>query len=378
MATFGFDTADHHAGMLLDGVRVRAYARAIARVIKPGDVVADIGAGSGILAVLAARAGAAKVYAVEAGPMAELAEAIVAANGLSDRVEVLRVEARVATFTRPPTVVVTETIGCLAVDEGMFGFIAGLLPRCAASPVIIPQSCEIWLAPLDDLKLGEELERLRAVEGVSLAPLRERICNRIAAAPVHAEDLIGPAAGGGTLVVGRDEAPELVRARLSITRDGTLNAIGGWFSTQLTDEVALCTGPDDPPTSWTNLKCPVDPPLACRAGDVVDVEIEPRLVAHRGFWAWRVALGDQVRSGDAALSAVGGGRDLANQLGLRALVKTSSTLLDAWAVAVGGRNNASVDAMTARVLAGFPDRFSSKADARQAVVALLALSGALL
>jgi type II protein arginine methyltransferase len=82
---------DFHSSMLADTARNAAYARAIA-AIAPGKRVLDIGAGSGLLAMVAARAGARSVVACEHDPMlAATARAIVAANGLADRVKVLAV-----------------------------------------------------------------------------------------------------------------------------------------------------------------------------------------------------------------------------------------------------------------------------------------------
>lgn len=78
-----------HLSMLLDEERNAAYARAL-ELFAPGKRVLDIGTGSGLLAMLAARAGARHVYACEANPMlAETAREIVAANGLAERVTVL-------------------------------------------------------------------------------------------------------------------------------------------------------------------------------------------------------------------------------------------------------------------------------------------------
>ena len=56
----------HHRNMLTDKVRMSLYAEAIPAVVKSGDAVLDIGTGSGVLALLSIRAGASKVYAVEA------------------------------------------------------------------------------------------------------------------------------------------------------------------------------------------------------------------------------------------------------------------------------------------------------------------------
>ena len=64
----------YHANLLSDVVRMDAYDRALRALVKPGDVVLDVGAGTGVLAMLAARAGAKRVHAVESLPVAALAE----------------------------------------------------------------------------------------------------------------------------------------------------------------------------------------------------------------------------------------------------------------------------------------------------------------
>ena len=51
--------------MIADKVRMDAYSQALRRAVKPGSVVVDIGAGTGICAMLACRFGARKVYAIE-------------------------------------------------------------------------------------------------------------------------------------------------------------------------------------------------------------------------------------------------------------------------------------------------------------------------
>lgn len=77
-----------HESMLRDQPRNAAYRAAIATAA-PGRVVLDIGTGSGLLAMIAAQAGAKRVVACEANPMAaEAARRVIAANGLADRITV--------------------------------------------------------------------------------------------------------------------------------------------------------------------------------------------------------------------------------------------------------------------------------------------------
>ncbi|MBI2364599.1 MAG: hypothetical protein HYV01_06280 [Deltaproteobacteria bacterium] len=46
---------DEHRQYLADDARISAYRRAIQEVVHPGDVVLDLGAGTGILGLLGAR-----------------------------------------------------------------------------------------------------------------------------------------------------------------------------------------------------------------------------------------------------------------------------------------------------------------------------------
>jgi type II protein arginine methyltransferase len=81
-----------HRTMLLDGERNGAFARAIHRAVADGGTMLDVGTGSGLLALIGARAGATRVYACELSPaLAATARQIVADNGYAQKVDVLNV-----------------------------------------------------------------------------------------------------------------------------------------------------------------------------------------------------------------------------------------------------------------------------------------------
>ena len=64
--------------------------RALERLVKPGDVVYDVGTGSGILAIAAAKLGAGRVTACDIDPVAvQVAKANIAQNGVAERVRVV-------------------------------------------------------------------------------------------------------------------------------------------------------------------------------------------------------------------------------------------------------------------------------------------------
>lgn len=78
-----------HVPMMNDRPRNEAFNRALQAVVRPGDLVLDIGAGSGLLSMMAARAGAERVVACEmVEDLANMAREIVADNGLAHCIQV--------------------------------------------------------------------------------------------------------------------------------------------------------------------------------------------------------------------------------------------------------------------------------------------------
>ncbi len=103
---------------LLDERRTRAFRNAVERCVEPGDRVLDVGTGSGILALLAARAGASRVLAIEIAPdLAAVARANAEANGLGDVVEVVEADATAIELDEQFDVVTMELLDTGLVAE---------------------------------------------------------------------------------------------------------------------------------------------------------------------------------------------------------------------------------------------------------------------
>ena len=107
--------------MLMDHVRMRAYHSAIMsnKSLFEGKVVLDVGTGSGVLAMWAAQAGAAKVYAVEYTDMATHARKMVEQNGLSHIVEVIKSSVEDLELPCQVDIIVSEWMGYLLLRESM-------------------------------------------------------------------------------------------------------------------------------------------------------------------------------------------------------------------------------------------------------------------
>jgi type II protein arginine methyltransferase len=82
-------TPGYHVHIATDAQRMAAWQAALAKVTKPGMLALEIGAGSGILAMLAARAGAHVVACEKDAILAAIAEATVRRNGLGERIRIV-------------------------------------------------------------------------------------------------------------------------------------------------------------------------------------------------------------------------------------------------------------------------------------------------
>jgi predicted RNA methylase len=148
--------------LLRDAQRTAAYARAIAEVVREGDVVADLGSGSGVLAFLALRAGAARVHAVEANrPTLRNLETLVGSNQLRGRVFPAFDEAEKWQPPEPIDVVLCELMETGLLHEDMDAAMRnvhgwehkprGIVPRGArllAEAVELSDTFEGYRAPL--------------------------------------------------------------------------------------------------------------------------------------------------------------------------------------------------------------------------------------
>jgi Ribosomal protein L11 methyltransferase (PrmA) len=142
----GFSAAADHISMLDDRTRTGAFLRAIHALVKPGDVVIDLGSGTGVLAVAAARAGAARVYAIEAGAMAECAATLFAHSGAGDRITLVRRWSTTVTVDERADVLITETLGHDPWGEGILSLVSDARRRLLAPAARIIPSHIRWLA----------------------------------------------------------------------------------------------------------------------------------------------------------------------------------------------------------------------------------------
>ncbi|XP_045816106.1 probable protein arginine N-methyltransferase 6.1 [Trifolium pratense] len=148
-----YEEVSVHRNMLQDTPRMVAYKSAISYHQKDieGKVIVDVGCGTGILSILCARAGARKVYAIEASGMALHAETIVKVNGLSDVIKVLHCKVEDATIEEQVDVIISEWMGNMLFQENMLPTVISARDRwLAVGGLLLPSSASLYMAPFSD------------------------------------------------------------------------------------------------------------------------------------------------------------------------------------------------------------------------------------
>ena len=134
--------------MLADKPRMEFYRAAIQRHIQPGDRVIDLGTGTGILAALASRRGAAQVYAIDHSAILDTARTLATANGI-ERVEFVATHSTDFSVAEPIDVILHEQMGDCLFDEAMVANVSDLRDRLLKpGGLILPSRFEFYCEPV--------------------------------------------------------------------------------------------------------------------------------------------------------------------------------------------------------------------------------------
>lgn len=283
-----------HGLMIADRARMDAYQAALERTVRPGSVVVDIGTGTGVMAMMAARLGARRVYAIEPGDSIHLARAAARDSGLADRIEFIQDISTRVELPERADVIVSDLRGVLPVFQAHIPSLADARDRLLApGGVLIPRADTLRAAPVaaeSEYRLitGPWEEHAR---GFDLSAPRRAMLNNWSKATIGPEQLVADPVTWAVLEYGtRRQADVEGTLEWTARREATAHGMAVWFHADLVDGVGFATGPEGPQIIYGAGFFPWLQPVALRPGDRVVVELQARRIGRDHVWVWNTRV----------------------------------------------------------------------------------------
>ena len=286
-----------HIPMLAHDARNAAYEAAIKAVVKIGDIVLDIGTGSGLLAMMAIRAGAKHVYACEVNPvLASAARDIIERNGFSDKITLIEKHSSQIKIgedmPEQADVLVTEIF-----DNGLVG--EGALPTIGHARQIllkpearaIPQGATLKACAIHSQHF-DSYHNIGDICGFDLSPMASL------SHPLGYKDINFDFNSSDTdtamsvpfELYGWDFAkiPDQgfeVDHNLTALQDGQINAVMMWFDLHLTQDITFSTQAPHPQDHWRQVCQIIRAPQQLAKGDEVTLKTR-----YQGFFDFKLTV----------------------------------------------------------------------------------------
>jgi protein arginine N-methyltransferase 1 len=286
---------DEHREYLIDPARVSAFERAISEVVRPGDVVLDLGSGTGILGLFALKAGASRVYAIDGSGLTQLAREIFAANGFGDRAVCIKGLSTRVDLPEKVNVIVGDLIGRFGIDGGLVEYYADARHRMAQPDVrTVPSRVDLIVAPVEAPQVWAEVDFWRkSPAGFNFDRAYKIAVNTGHPVKYRPDQILGKPELVAGIDVTRDSAKILEGEVTSIVRrSGTMHGIAGWFEATMSPSVTMSNSPlREDVINRRAVFFPIDRPTAVHAGDSVRVKMwisPPDTLVN-----WRVEVADR-------------------------------------------------------------------------------------
>jgi protein arginine N-methyltransferase 1 len=280
--------------MIGDAGRFDAYAKAIARAVRPGEVVLEIGCGPGVFALLASRAGAERVYAIETEDVVHLAKQLATANGLAERIKFLQRDSRRTELPERVNVIVSDIRGTLPLFDHAIPSLEDARRRfLAPGGILIPQRDTLKVALAE---AGVYYSSLTSpwnwsMQDLDLSSSLSLILNENYGVRFKREQLLSEPQNWCVLDYAAG-AQKQAAANLSfrVVRPGVAHGLCLWFETQLFEDIGYSSGPDGASTIYGQAFLPWLEPVNVVEGQEIQVELHADLVGDDYVWRWNTRI----------------------------------------------------------------------------------------
>ncbi|KAK1417384.1 hypothetical protein QVD17_26511 [Tagetes erecta] len=263
-ADYYFDSYSHfgiHEEMLKDVVRTKTYQNVIYRntFLFKDKIVLDVGAGTGILSLFCAKAGAKHVYAVECSQMADMAKEIVEANGYSNVITVLKGKIEEIDLPVPQVdIIISEWMGYFLLYENMLNTVLYARDKWLVSNgIVLPDNASLYLTAIEDAEYKEDkIEFWNNVYGFDMSCIRKQSIMEPLVDTVDQNQIVTNCQLLKTMDISKmtsGDASFTAPFKLVAERDDYIHALVAYFDVSFTvchKPTGFSTGPRSRNTHW--------------------------------------------------------------------------------------------------------------------------------
>jgi predicted RNA methylase len=278
---------EEHRGYLEDTAKLKQYQAAIARSVKPGDVVLDLGCGSGVLGLMALRAAAARVYAIEEKPILEVARRTFAQAGFAERVQCLRAASFEVTLPERVDVIVCDHVGYFGIDYGILAMLDDARKRfLKPGGVVIPAELRLSLALASMQVPNAAISHWHSAVPADYHWVTEIVANTKFSSHLPESAVNGASVPVQTLSLSAT-SQEFYSWSVTLTpaRSEPLTALIGWFECRLADDIWMTNSPlASDKLARPQMLLPCDSAPVLQAGVAVTATVMMRPAEHLLSW----------------------------------------------------------------------------------------------
>lgn len=285
-----------HGSFLRDRTRVRAFEDVLRRLLTPNCAVLDIGTGTGIMAIAAAKMGAGHVDAIEPDWVIGVARGLAEENGVEGKINFYRGSFSEFVAGRHYDLIISDLRGCLpyyGTNVSVLNCARGLV---APNGHLVPARDEVYVAPVSSPRVFRDYldPWSRSPMGVTLNHGRDWTQSHIRVVQCTPGELAGEAQVWSKLTYdGNASSSHRARNFWMMQEARELHGFVAWFRSELCEGVVLDAGPSAKPLIYGQLFFPLHQPESVKVNDRLELVLGVKNDRAENVWSWEVSVQSQ-------------------------------------------------------------------------------------
>lgn len=265
--------------MLKDKVRTKTYMNSIVqnKHLFKDKVVLDVGCGTGILSMFAAKAGARKVYGIECAGIAKAAQQIVKANGFGDVIEIINKKLEDVELPENVDIIISEWMGYFLLYESMLDTVLFARDKwLKPGGLIFPDKANLYICAIEDGDYrADKIDFWDNVYGFDMSYIKEMAITEPLVDVVDAKSVVSNSVPILTIDITKVKKEELDFTSdfaVKVHRNDYCHALVCYFDVQFSKchtRVGFSTGPANEYTHWKQTVFYLDQDLIVNKGELV-------------------------------------------------------------------------------------------------------------